>query len=322
VPILLNTNDVDPSERMDSVYEAFGLATMPCHVSISDPTGEGYAHIELATFGSAEIFQMHGTGLQLKRTARQVKNFDYPPLVALAVQRRTPAVFSQGGRRTVVERGHPMMVDLSIPYEFAWAGVGASAAFQAPYDDFGLSFDRIQTAAGHLEASPLCGVVTDHVQRLAQDADALSADAGATALGVATIQMIKALITSAGGDDHCARDARAEALLPCILAYTRQHLTERNLTPMRIAQAHNISLRHLYTVCSSADIRIAEWILEQRLAGARRELENPVNHARKISDTATRWGFIDATHFGRRFRGAYGLTPSEFKQYSLELLAG
>jgi AraC-like DNA-binding protein len=314
--MLLDTGDVDPKDRTESLYEAFSLATMPCHVSISDPTGEGFAHVELSTFGPAEMFQMRGTGLTLHRTERHVKAFDYPPMVALAVQRRTSARFQQAGRTVVVGPGDPMMVDLSMPYDFQWDGVGQSAAFQAPYDEVGLPFDVIRAAARRLPSSSLCAVVTDHILRLAKDADSLSADSAAAPLGIATIQMLRALITSAAGDSGRARDANAEALLPCILAYARQHLTERSLTPGRIAQAHHISLRHLYTICSGADIHIAEWILEQRLEGAKKELQDARFSRRTIGATAARWGFVDSTHFGRRFRAAYGLSPSEFRNES------
>jgi AraC-like DNA-binding protein len=317
VPILLDTSEVNPEDRVESLYEAFGLATMPCHVSISDPAGDGYAQVELATFGTTEIFQMHGTGLKLRRTERHVQTFDYPPLVALAVQQKSPGYFDQGGRSTVVSAGQAMMVDLSLPYDFHWDGIGGSTAFQAPYDEFGVPFEVIRKAAGRLAASPLLPIVTDHILRISRNADSLSSDLGAPAIGTATIQMLRALITSAAGDDLRARDARAEALLSCILAYVRQHLTERDLTPTRIAQANNISLRQMYTICSRADIRLAEWIIEQRLAGAKYELADPTWRFRTIATTAIRWGFIDATHFGRRFRAAYGISPREFKHESL-----
>ena len=84
----------------------------------------------------------------------------------------------------------------------------------------------------------------------------------------------------------------------------------------RIARAHNISLRQLYTLCRAADVRIAEWIFEQRLAGARLELQDPRLGSRTIELTARRWGFVDPTHFGRRFKAAYGVSPREFKHLS------
>lgn len=135
-----------------------------------------------------------------------------------------------------------------------------------------MPFDVIRIAAGRLASSPLCDIVTDHILRLSANADILSADSAAAPLGISTIQMLRALITSAAGDEGRAQETKAEALLPFILAYARQHLTERNLTPARIAQAHGISSRHLYTMCSGADIRIAEWILEQRRRRANSEI--------------------------------------------------
>jgi AraC-like DNA-binding protein len=33
-----------------------------------------------------------------------------------------------------------------------------------------------------------------------------------------------------------------------------------------------------------------------------------------IGTVARRWGFTDSTHFSRRFRGAYGLSPREWRR--------
>jgi AraC-like DNA-binding protein len=98
--------------------------------------------------------------------------------------------------------------------------------------------------------------------RLGRDADVVSGDSSAAEIGVSAIQMIRALLISAVGNERRVGDAKGEALLVFILAYIRQHLTELDLTSIRIARAHNISLRHLYALCCAADIRIAEWILE------------------------------------------------------------
>jgi AraC-like DNA-binding protein len=49
-----------------------------------------------------------------------------------------------------------------------------------------------------------------------------------------------------------------------------------------------------------------------RLEGARREISR--NESVGIAAVARRWGFTDATHFGRRFRAAYGISPREWRQ--------
>ena len=314
MPFLVDTRRVAPTKRLDAVQSAFSLARIPGEISVADLAGQGYASVESAVFGQAEMFQLHGTGVVRRSSERHVKKFKDQPYVAVLVPRSTIA-FTEADHQTAVRAGQPLLMDRSSACEVGWAGHGDTISFQARDHEFGVPMDLIRQAARRLPASPLCGVVADHLVRLGRDADALSADPGAADLGVSTIAMIRALITSAVRDDRLARDARGEALVPLVLAYARQHLTDLDLTPLRLARAHHISVRHLYTVCGAADVRITEWIFEQRLAGAKRELEDPRFSARTIELTARRWGFIDPTHFGRRFKAAYGAPPREFKHH-------
>jgi len=57
---------------------------------------------------------------------------------------------------------------------------------------------------------------------------------------------------------------------------------------------------------------LSEWIMTERLEGARRTLAAPTRST-TIGTIARRWGFTDSTHFSRRFRGAYGLSPREWR---------
>jgi AraC-like DNA-binding protein len=125
--------------------------------------------------------------------------------------------------------------------------------------------------------------------------------------------LLRALVASASEVQRYARPAVAEALLPMILAYARQHLREQSLPPQRIADHHNISLRYLYKLCSGADIRLMDWIVQQRLKGAQQDLSHPDSKARTIAGIAHHWGFKDARHFSARFRQSYGLSPREWR---------
>ena len=106
------------------------------------------------------------------------------------------------------------------------------------------------------------------------DLDRIKADPSAIAVVGATTDLLRALVASAAGIDHHARAALAQAVLPQILEYTRQHVHDPSLTPLRIARHHNISLRYLYKLCNGADIQLMDWIMEQRLDGARRDLSD------------------------------------------------
>ena len=44
----------------------------------------------------------------------------------------------------------------------------------------------------------------------------------------------------------------------------------------------------------------------------RKALEDPLQAHRSVSEIAYGWGFSDMTHFGRRFKQAYGVLPSVY----------
>ena len=121
---------------------------------------------------------------------------------------------------------------------------------------------------------------------------------------------------SAAGEEQSARSALTGALAPRVFAYVRQHLTDRDLTPVTIARAHNISVRYLYKLCDAADVKLVEWIIAERLEGARRDLTSPSRGNRTIAFISQQWGFKDPSHFSSRFRSAYGISPRELQQDS------
>jgi AraC-like DNA-binding protein len=151
---------------------------------------------------------------------------------------------------------------------------------------------------------------------LALETDAVASDPAGSGVTVATAQLTRALVTSAIDDDRGPQEASGEALWSLVLAYVDAHLTERDLSPARIAAAINISPRYLYKLCACRGVRPREWIIERRLQGARRELEGP--GSRKIASVARRWGFVDPAHFSGRFRHAYAMSPRECRDLARE----
>jgi AraC-like DNA-binding protein len=57
---------------------------------------------------------------------------------------------------------------------------------------------------------------------------------------------------------------------------------------------------------------------KKRLERCRKALTDPAQSKRSVSEIAYSWGFCDLTHFGRAFRAAYGMLPSECRQLALK----
>ena len=71
-------------------------------------------------------------------------------------------------------------------------------------------------------------------------------------------------------------------------------------------------MRWLYDNWSDNDLSVAQWIIRERLEVARRELAGP--RTQPIATVARQCGFTDPTHFSRRFREAYGMSPREWRR--------
>ncbi|TBL34704.1 helix-turn-helix domain-containing protein [Verrucosispora sp. SN26_14.1] len=317
--VVLDTAQLPVRDRVEAVHATMAYASAPCHVIHENPSGDVYARMAVWDLGDVSVFTTEASGIRLLRTPRQTRQ-DVTPVVALSVQRRADGRQEQGGRHALVAPGGLMGMDLSAPYDFSWSGDGAAGCLQIPIDRLALPVDVIRRALGNLPASPLYPLVTRHVVDVVGRADRLGADPAAPVLGAASVELARALLTSAAYATarHVHVD-RAGTLLTLVRAYVRQHLADPDLRPSTIAMAHNVSLRHLYKVCAQADFSLEQWIIGERLKGAAEELLRPQSRNLTIAVVARRWGFGDPTHFARRFRAAYGLTPGQWRRMHTDL---
>jgi AraC-like DNA-binding protein len=311
--LLLDTAAVAPEHRVDAFRAAFDQASVPCRIEHLDPADRVHSRMHLWQYGRTNVFTTDASGFRLVRTPRHVR-VESPQVVALAVQTRAVARFHQFGSDQLVAPGRLMLTDLTAPYDFSWSGAGGSRAFQVPVEQLGLPIAVVRAAAPRLAASPLHDLVRDHLERLARDGDVLAAGPGAAALGTATTELVRALLVSAAGDSALTPAVREETLLSRVMTYAAHHLTDPDLGPERLAAVHNVSLRQLYKTCADGGIRLEQWLIDQRLEAARVELASPAGRRRPVSAVARACGFADPSHFARRFRAAYGMSPRAWQR--------
>jgi AraC family transcriptional activator of tynA and feaB len=91
-------------------------------------------------------------------------------------------------------------------------------------------------------------------------------------------------------------------------------LQDPRLNAAAIASTAGISVRYANSVLADEHTSISRLIQERRLERCRRALEDPAQSHRSVSEIAYAWGFSDMTHFGRKFRHAFGPLPSEYRR--------
>jgi len=310
--LLLDTEDVPADRRAEAFRNALGDSPVPLAVDPLPSGGRFRARVEVWQYGRAALLAVESSGYRLQRTPRHVR-MESPATVSVLFKTRGRGLFTQFGREHVLRPGTIALADLTTPYSCSSTGTGRSGTFRMPSDQLGLPADLVRRASAALPASPLYALVHRHLRDLADRAEEISGDAGASAFGTATTDLVRALITSAVGDERFDRPAMAETLMARVTAYIGLHLTDPELSAELIARTHHVSVRQLYKTCAAAGLSLEQWIIDQRLESARNVLASPAGRQRSIAATALACGFSDPSHFSRRFRDAFGMSPRDWQ---------
>jgi AraC-like DNA-binding protein len=311
---LLDTAHLPADERRPAQVAARLEAAMVSRIRFPDPHAPGRARLDMWDVGGVSVLRAEITGdVVLGRSARQARE-DTAPTVSFAVQELGAAVQDHLDGRRMVPRGGLALTEVASPYEYRWSGHGVCRALQVPVSRLGLPVDLVRRAVPLAHQSPLYGLVRAHLEQVTRNAEQLSAEPLVHSLASATVDLARALLASAIGSGRPVDDAIGETLLTQVRSYVRQHLTEPGLDAEQVAAAHAISVRQLYRLCAAAEFSLEQWIIHQRLEGARVELADHRSRDRSIAMVARRWGFTDPSYFSRRFRQAFGLTPRDWRR--------
>jgi AraC-like DNA-binding protein len=315
--LVLDTGLLASQDAVEAVRAAFSSTEVPMAVEV-DTSGAGVRHrLDSWDLGiHSHLQRFLGSGLRVSRRPKHLRAAA-PDRLALSIQLRSSACLAVGGEvARTLQPGQLFIVDQTQCHDFRWSGLAGAKAFVIDYDRLDVPVEVARKAAPRLGQSQVYGLVRRHLARLCEAGPELSPGPARAMLGAATTDLLRALIATAAQDDSRQRGALHDTLLLRIEKYIEHHLTDQGLDAGQIAAAHNISVRQLYTVWSVNDVPLSQWIIAARLEGARRDLARPASGPGTVAATAHRWGFRDSTHFSRRFRAAYGMSPCEYQQQS------
>ncbi|MEU5880082.1 helix-turn-helix domain-containing protein [Spirillospora sp. NPDC047279] len=308
--LLLDTDAHPAHERVDAFQSIAAGESGTCTIEHEGP--QVRIRLERWNFGPMTMFATQGTGIEVRRSTRQVRR-DPVNTVSVTTQSRGSGAFAWNDHRQYIRPGTLVMANKTAGYDYGWSGMGYAVAFMVDADHLGVPEHLVRAAIPLLSTSPVAPLLLHHVRALHRDADRLGTEPGADALAAATLELTRALIGSvtAAPPRHAVEDT---TLLTRILAYARTHLIEPDLTPHRIAHAHHISVRTLYRICENGGLSLEQWIIRRRLEGARQDLAAPQHAHRTIESIARSWGFTNPAHFSRRFRQFFGVTPGQWRR--------
>jgi AraC-like DNA-binding protein len=310
-----HVDDAAGESRVERVRKAICETIAPFDLRVSEDRG-GSGEVHSADVGMVRVVAAPGSPVigEVVRTPRLIRSSD-PELCKIDLQLRGRSVLEQDGRQAALDAGDFTFVDLSRPCQLSGDLSGVVAVLfprsllPLRYRDTrhlaGVTFDG-REANGALVAA-LVGQVVSRI-------DAFT-PAGSAQVGAAMFDLIAAaLAVRLDRSEAITPDARLRTLTWRVKTFIEERLGDPALSPGQVAAAHHISLRYLHRIFAGQQTTVGTWIRSRRLDHCRRDLIDPVMFDRPVGAVGARWGFVDATHFGRAFRSAYGVTPSEYRR--------
>lgn len=313
MPVLLDTTGMSARQRSAAMGEFFETqSSMPMRFECERPLQDMQMGMSVSEVGDLTVHRTWGAALRVVRGKRELGATTEPYLdIAYFDGAVTTGVTGNRGDRIVGRAGEILPLDLTTSLAMDWPDRHDNYALPLTHARIGLPTVVIRRAVSAAASSPLLGLLQRHVARLCLAAPALEGSPAARVMAETTVDLVRAFVLTAGGSPDERAEAMEDTLPMRVERYMRDHLAEPALSAAQIAAAHFVSVRHLYNLWSAGHEQgLAEWLMDQRLDRAGRELARSTLSIAAVAHTCR---FADASHFSRRFRQRYGMSPRDWR---------
>lgn len=310
--IVLDADALPAGERAEAIRDLIWSTVVRVEIDHHPEPGKIHAQGLIHQLGALNLCSVRSNATTVTRTSRLARDPD-DAYIFLGMQLSGSSMVVQRGREALLRPGDMAVYDTRRPYTLVNARGIHQHFFRLPLHHLALHEKVVDavTATRLDRARPLASVTAQHLRQLAAHGDRLTARE-ADAAAASAIGLVRALLVAQTSDTVAAHEYLDATLELRVLHYLRAHLHDPALSASRIAEAHHVSVRHLYRVLERSGVSLGDWLRHNRLEGARRALADP-GESRTIAAIAHQWGFTDATHFGRAFKATYGVTPRRWR---------
>jgi AraC family transcriptional activator of tynA and feaB len=310
---VLTTADVRPRDRLAYWYD------VACKVFVNHECRiEGASSFETTllhgNLGQVDVIDLNTVGLRMAaRPARSIAHGE-DNVFFLCLQIAGTSTVSQDGRDTTIAPGDFVLQDAQRPYGCEYSPSWRQIIIKIPHRALKarLAPSSQLTACAVRHATGIGGLASDFVRMLPGRIDHLT-PTEQTQIGEQVLDLVALALAAEGGKDRPAlSSARAISLLRLRTEIERR-LSDPSLDPATAAGAAGISVRYANALLAKEGTSLERLIVWRRLERCRVALEDAAQDHRTISEIAYAWGFSNASHFDRRFKGAFGLSPRDHR---------
>ena len=309
--VIYSTHSVHPRDRtsywMDVISKSF------FRQEFRSPIRHYLGAIRVGKLGRLGIARGKGDACQLDRSVRHTR--DGNDLIVLSFRLSGSTIVDHDGSQIVQHPATLMLADTTRPQKHVLPTPSETILVTAPREALTA---RIGNPAAFVNrpistASPIAGLASEFLAQLCSRLDSLDGPAGAPLAEQALDLIALAFSAELGQAVPALSSPRATALLR-LKATIDARLSDPNLRPAEAAAAAGISVRYANDLLAEENFSLERYIMHRRLERCRCALEDPLQSHRMIGEIAFSWGFSDHSHFTRRFRAAFGMTPGECRR--------
>jgi len=312
--IAYSTSVVRPEERVAYWREVVNenQARHDFHSCVG-PSFDG--SITAGALGGIGISLFECDPCEVNRTQRDLTHCQSDD-VLLILQQAGRSIVSQDGREAVAEQGDLVLMDTGRPCGARHQSALSCIILSIPRPAFvaRLGSARSLTARAISTSKPLAGLAAGFLRLLPERLD-LIGEQEAKIADQAVDLIALAFSVEADQRGVTLSYPRAATLLR-LKSAIETHLNNRELKPAMVAEQVGISVRYANALLSEEGFSLERYILHRRLERCRCALADVSQMHRTIGEIAFSWGFSDLSHFGRRFRKAYGCAPGDYRRHA------
>ncbi|AUA08016.1 helix-turn-helix domain-containing protein [Streptomyces sp. SID8382] len=313
--VLLDASRCAPTDRAAAMSDYLMAASgIPHRVRVlADQPTSAQARVSGVELDRDVFFaEAIGAGFGIERTKADLRGAGPERIYLQLFDGDRPGHYEHDDVSRPLRRGDLCVTDLNAAFAYHASAAYRTVCVQVDRSRLEMNLETIRRADHRLARSPLYGVVRDHLASLSANALLLTDPGDRESATEATVALLKGLVASAARDDDAAsRNAVHDHLLDRIRHFLRMHAGDQGLGPDDIAAAHAISVRKLFQLWQSQPLSLSESIMQLRLEAAQQRLITRPDLT--IAAVARASGFVDASHFSRRFRLALGCTPTAWR---------
>jgi AraC-like DNA-binding protein len=235
--------------------------------------------------------------------------------VVLCLQTAGRTVLNQDGRQAVLEAGSLAIWDMLRPGIVTTTSPVGALTVSIPRRALEARLGSLVPLAAHrLDATtPLVGLAFQFLQLLPAHIETLD-QASAASVAEKALDLIALAFSHELRHRLVALSSSRSIALMRLKSCIEPLISDPSLKPPDVAAAAGMSVRYANGLLSLEGTSIERYIWSRRLERCRLALRDPMQMNRTVGDIAFGWGFSDLSHFARRFKAAFGLSPSDYRR--------